>query len=125
MASDLPGSFDAAEMEFSQFLAARAYPSLVVWTLIKDALVDESGHYFIRKVKASRAESESQYLSGIPRGHGVELRAISASEMQTFACVDAPTDSTDAQYRMIGAGLKMSYPDRHFSATLVSGTLRV
>jgi len=39
MDSDPPGSFDVAEMEFSRFLAARAYPPRVAWILIKDVLV--------------------------------------------------------------------------------------
>ena len=43
---------------------------------------------------------------------GVQLRAICASGAQTFACVEVPKDAMEAQYRMIGRGVKMSCPDR-------------
>jgi hypothetical protein len=123
MTCDLPASFDTAEIEFSRFLAAHGYPPHVVWTLIEDVLADESGYYFIRRnSKASRSALESRYLSGIPQGLGVELRAICASEMHTFACVNVPVDSTDAQCRMIPPSLKMACPDRLRQGSLVSGT---
>ena len=125
MPSDLPVNFDATEAEFRRFLADHAYPSDIAWTSIDHVIVDQSGHYFVRPdVRHTRARSERRYLLGVQGGLGVQLRAMCASKTLTFACVDVPKDATDAQYRMMGPGLKMSCPDRLVKASRISVVVR-
>ena len=125
MPDNLPRNFDVAEAEFGRFLAQHAYPSDIAWISMDDVIVDHAGRYFVRPHGGhSRADWERRYLLGVQRGLGVQLRAICASERQTFAFVNAPKDATDAQYRMIGPGLKMSCPDRLVRASRLAGGVR-
>lgn len=125
MASDVPWSFDAAEADFSRFLTEREYPALIAWIAIEDVIIDESGQHFVRRNgKGSRATSKNHYLSAIGQGLGIELRAMCASEAQTFASLYVPVDVIDAQYRMIAPGLKMSCPEHRLPGILVSNPFR-
>lgn len=113
MVSDLSTTFDTAELNFRRFLTEHGYPPEIVWTSTEDVIVDQSGRYFVRgRGKHSRARCNRKYVIGAGAGLGVQLRAICASEAQTFACVEVPKDVMESQYRMIGPGLKMSCPDR-------------
>jgi hypothetical protein len=118
---DPPLTFSEAEQEFGHFLNAYGYPACLRWIMADQILPGDDRHHFIRATGAEEAltEMERRYEIGLQRGLGILLQAICATHAETGASVYIPTDTTDAQYRMIGRGLKLSCPTSLIPASLV------
>lgn len=61
-----------------------------------------------------------QYRFGVQRNPGILLEAVCATETETFARVFIPEDDIDAQYRLIGRGLKLSCPVERYRMSAVT-----
>lgn len=67
---------------------------------------------------------ERQYADGVDRNLGVELRAICATNTETFASVFVPENDVDRQYHLMGRLLKLSCPVEMRLASTVPNPLR-
>lgn len=68
--------------------------------------------------------AEQQYTQGVDRNLGVELRAICATNIETFASVFVPENDLDRQYHLMGRLLKLSCPVEMRLARIVPSPLR-
>jgi hypothetical protein len=115
-ASDPPPSLAEAEVLFGRFLASQGYPARVYWVHETDLVADRERRWAVRRSSVSpRAEFEQCYLEGVAKGLGIEIAARCANQEHTFATVFIPEDSIDAQYHMMGRGLKMFCPTSFMS----------
>jgi hypothetical protein len=110
-----------AEQKFSHFLDTNGYPTRIRWIMADQIVVGDERHHFIRSTGAQQAlaEMERRYDVGLQRGLGILLQAICATHGETVASVYIPTDTTDAQNRMIRPGLKLSCPTSLITASVV------
>lgn len=75
--------------------------------MLGDLVVDTKRHQWVRKREAeAKAYAALRYCVGCERKCGVKLHAICATESETFASVFVPDDTGDAQYHLMGRGLK-------------------
>jgi hypothetical protein len=88
-------------------------------------VADTNRHYWVRKrdEKATRYAA-LRYAEGLRRNFGVMLSAICATEMETFASVFVPEDDLDAQYHLMGRGLKLPCPVERYSTSTVRNLLK-
>jgi hypothetical protein len=94
--ADPPPTLKAAEEKFSTFLASQDYPQTICWLGPGDLLVDTRTHHWIR-VRPNAAKLAAQrYADGLEVKLGIELRAICATQAETFASVFVPEDDLDA-----------------------------
>jgi hypothetical protein len=122
---DPPQTLAAAEQKFSSFLASQLYPATICWLNPGDMLVDRDRRFWIRdrRIKAAK-RAALKYSEGLERNLGVELRAICATEAQTFASVFAPADDVEAQYHLMGHGLKLSCPTERCSTSTITNPIK-
>jgi hypothetical protein len=120
-----PQTLSAAEETFRTFLASQNYPKAVCWVMPGDVVVDTNCHYWVRKREAEATRYAAlRYSVGLERNLGVKLQAICATESETFASVFIPEDDLDAQYHLMGRGLKLSCPVEKYSTSAVRNLLR-
>ena len=124
-AADLPRTLAAAEELFREFLAHNGYPPDVHW-LVKDSVVSAAQREcWIRDDRVKATENANlRYLAGLQRNLGIALRAVCASNTTTYATVFVPTDDVDAQYNLMGHGLKLSCPTERISAAVVKHPIK-
>ena len=106
--ADPPETLSQAEERFKAFLAQHGYPAVIQWVAAKDVLIDSKGRFHVRPDPEATPQAQARYAIGLKNGLGVALVAISATDAVTFAAVFVPADGTDAQYRLMGRGLKCS-----------------
>ena len=84
-----------------------------------DVVVDTKRRYWVRKREAEGTRRAAvRYSEGLVRNFGIMLKAICATETETFASVFVPDDDSDAQ-DLTGRGLKLSCPvERYFTTTV-------
>ena len=123
-APDPPLTLKAAEKRFSAFLASQSYPPMVCWIAVGDLLVDKETHFWIRPSTHAEEHAAQQYAQGLVRKLGIELRAICATDTETFAHVFVPGDDLDRQYHLMGRVLKLSCPAERRSTSTVRNRLR-
>ena len=104
LAPDPPLTLKAAEERFSAFLASQNYPDKVCWITHDDLLIDQKTHFWIRPRPNAEEHAAQQYAEGLDRKLGIELRAICATDAETFASVFVPKDDLDSQYHLMGRG---------------------
>lgn len=122
---DPPQTLSAAEDKFRTFLETQNYPKAICWLMPGDVVVDIHRHYWVRKREAEGTKYAAQrYSEGLERKLGVMLQAICATESETFASVFVPEDNLDAQYRLIGRGLKLLCPAERYSTSTVTNPLK-
>jgi hypothetical protein len=122
---DPPQTLSAAEEKFGTFLATQNYPKTICWVMPGDVVVDTNRHYWVRKREAEATRYAAlRYSVGLERKFGVKLQAICASESETFASVFVPEDDLDAQYHLMGRGLKLSCPVERYSTSAVRNPLK-
>ena len=122
---DPPPTLDAALERFSTFLASQGYPKIVCWLRPIDVLVDEERHYWLKQHKAQASKDAARrYTEGLDRNLGIELRAICATETHTFAIIFVPQDEVDAEYRLMGRGLKLSCPVERYRVSVITNPLK-
>ena len=118
-----PIALAIAEERFKEFLTQNGYPPDVRWILAKDLLIDTSGRYYVRHADRfhldGAQEADRRYTVGLGKQIGISLRAYCASETETFASVFVPADATDAQYHLMGPGLKMTCPTKIQPAQMI------
>lgn len=119
-----PGTLQVAKENFSAFLASEGYPKAVCWLEPSDLVVDAKRHYWIRHRRETTMRAEQQYAEGVDRNLGVELRAICATNNETFASVFVPENDLDRQYHLMGRLLKLSCPAELRLASTVHSPLR-
>jgi hypothetical protein len=111
LTNDSPPSLAEAEALFGRFLERQGYPSSVYWVNDSDLSVDSGRHWSVRRnTESSKADFAQRYSEGIAKGLGIEIVARCASQERTFATIFIPDDAVDAQYHMVGRGLKMCCP---------------
>jgi hypothetical protein len=123
---DPPLALATAEELFMEFLTRHGHPSKVRWILACNLVVDGSGRYWIRGRETQTdgtREATRRYSIGLERKIGVSLRAFCVSESETFAAVFIPSDSADAQYRLLGRSLKLSCPSERIPAHIVRNAI--
>ncbi len=112
-----PHRFSEAEVLFGRFLASNGYPARVYWIREEELVIGLDHSRLVRRTSLSGgATFEQRYLQGVAKGFGIGMSAHCASQDHTFATIYIPEDAIDAQYHLMGPGLKMSCP-----ITLVSG----
>ncbi len=117
----LPETFSDAERGFKRFLASQNYPDSICWLTPGDLVIAQNRHYWARKRGAKQSEIAAlQYRFGVQRNLGILLEAVCATETETFARVFIPEDDIDAQYRLIGRGLKLSCPVERYRMSAVT-----
>jgi hypothetical protein len=122
---DPPDTFSAAEEKFRTFLATQNYPTTICWLMPGDVIVDMNRHYWVRKREAEgTGYAALRYSVGRERNFGVKLQAICVTESETFASVFVPENNLDAQYHLIGRGLKLSCPVERCSTSTVTNPLK-
>lgn len=122
---DPPQTLWAAEETFRTFLATQNYPRTICWLMPGDVVVDTSRHYWVRKRGTEGARYAAQkYSVGLERNFGVKLQVICATELETLASVFVPEDDTDAQYHLMGRGLKLSCPVERNATSTVTNPLK-
>lgn len=119
-----PGTLQVAKEKFSAFLASQGYPKAVCWLEPSDLLLDAKRHYWVRHRRETTMRAEQQYAEGVDRNLGVELRAICATNTETFASVFVPENDLDRQYHLMGPLLKLSCPVEIRPASAVQSPLR-
>ena len=67
----------------------------------------------------AREHAALSYEKGVERGWGIWLRAICASDRETFATVFVPEDDLDSQNHLMGRCLKLSCPTEKLSASIL------
>jgi hypothetical protein len=123
--ADPPQTLSAAEEKFRAFLATQNYPKAICWLMPGDVVVDGKRRCWVRKREAEATRFAAlRYSEGLERDLGVMLRAICATETETFASVFVPADDTDRQYNLMGRGLKLSCPVERYSTSTVTNPLR-
>src|SRR5215472_2654360 len=65
-----------------------------------------------------------RYAQGLGRKLGIELRAICATNVETFASVFIPEDDVDSQYHLMGHGLKLTCPVKRYSTSTVRSSIK-
>jgi len=123
-APDPPLTLKAAEKRFSAFLASQNYPQNVCWIALGDLLVDKETHFWIRPRPNAEENATKRYAQGLSRKLGIELRAICATDAETFAHVFVPADDLDRQCHLMGRALKLSCPIERRSTSRVRNSLR-
>ena len=118
-APDPPLTLRAAEKQFSAFLSVQNYPARICWIAFGDLLVDKKTHFWIRPRPNAEEYAAQQYAEGLRRKFGIELRAICATDVETFASVFVPEDDLDSQNHLMGHGLKLSCPVKRYSTSKV------
>ncbi len=121
---DPPKTLLIAEEKFSTFLASQGYPKAVCWLEPSDLVVDAKRRFWIRLRPETAMRSELQYCAGGDRNLGVELRAICATNTETFASVFVPENDLDRQYHLMGRLLKLSCPVEMRPASTIQSPLR-
>jgi hypothetical protein len=121
---DPPKTLPIAEEKFSTFLASQGYPKAVCWLEPSDLVVDAKRRFWIRLRPETAMRAEQQYGAGVDRNLGVELRAICATNTETFASVFVPENDLDRQYHLMGRLLKLSCPVEMRLASTVQSPLR-
>lgn len=122
---DPPPSLAVAEEKFSAFLASQKYPKALFWIFPGDVVIDKEARYWIKPDRgATREHAALSYEKGLKRNLGIWLKAICASETETFATVFVPEDDLDAQYHMMGRCLKLSIPVGRCSASIMESRFR-
>ena len=118
--SDPPLTLAEAEDKFRGFLSVQNYPTTICWLMEGDLLIDKARHFWMRERRSKAARHAAlRYSEGLERNLGVHLRAICSTNEQTFASVFVPTDELEAQYHLMGRGLKVSCPtERHSTSTV-------
>jgi hypothetical protein len=125
VSQSLPDSLDDAARRFSEFLENNGYPGNVHWVNSADVAVDRQGKYWVRNRSTSGLrQAMMRYRSGVQLGLGAALRAVCANEKTTFASIFIPCDKADAEYAMMGNGLKLSCPTTKHPTVVVSNSLR-
>lgn len=123
-APDPPLTLKAAKEKFSAFLASQDFPANVCWIALGDVLVDRNTHFWIRRRPEAEEHAAQQYAEGLDRKLGIELRAICATEVETFASVFIPRDDVDSQYHLMGRGLKLTCPVKRYSTSNVRNLVK-
>jgi hypothetical protein len=118
-APDPPLTLKAAEKKFSAFLASQNYPPRVCWIALGDLLVDKETHFWIRPRASAEEHAAQRYAQGLGRKLGIELRAICATDAETFASVFIPEDDVDSLYHLMGRGLKLTSPLKRYPTSTV------
>jgi len=118
---DPPLTLSEAERRLSQFLPSGGYPARIRWITADQILLGNDEEYFIRAAGSEVAfvEAQRRYDVGLQCRLGISIQAICAAPTETIASVYIPTDTIDAQYRMIRSGLKLSYPTTIIPATMI------
>lgn len=105
--ADPPKTLSAAEESFRTFLETQNYPKSICWLIPGDVLVDRNRHYWVRKRKVAATRFAAlRYSKGLERNLGVMLRAVCATEAETFASVFVPEDDTDRAVPLDGARIE-------------------
>jgi hypothetical protein len=122
---DPPRTLKQAEQAFRSFLQRENYPERICWLIPGDVLASNGPHYWVRK-RGIEAEqyAATRYAKGVDRGLGILLRAICATNEETFASVFIPESTADAQEHLLGPFLRISCPVERHSTTAVSNPLR-
>ena len=123
-APEPPLTLRAAKDKFSAFLASQSYPEKVCWIAFGDLLVDKKTHFWIRPRPNAEQHAAQQYAEGLHRKLGIELRAICATDAETFASVFIPKDDLDSQYHLMGPGLKLTCPVKRYSTSNVRSLVK-
>jgi hypothetical protein len=113
-APDPPLTLKAAEEKFSAFLASQNYPARICWIAFGD---------FSDQDPNAEECAAQQYAEGLRCKFGIELRAICATDAETFASVFVPKDDVDSQYHLMGHGLKLNCP-MNYSTSRVRSQVR-
>jgi hypothetical protein len=121
---DPPLTLEAAQETFSAFLASQNYPARVCWITLADLLVDGEAHFWIRPKSNGEEIAAQRYAEGLDRKLGIELRAICASDVETFASVFAPMDAVESEYHLMGHELKLSCPAKRYSTSKVQSLVK-
>ena len=122
---DPPQTLREAEEKFRSILRRENYPETICWLIPGDVVASNGPHYWVRK-RGTEAQqyAATRYAEGVDRGLGILLRAICATNAETFATVFVPKDLVDAQYHLLGPGLRVSCPVERHSATAITQPLR-
>jgi hypothetical protein len=121
---DPPLTLKTAKEKFSTFLASQNYPKKIRWIGVGDVMVDKKTHFWIRLRLDAEEHAAQQYAEGLDRKFGIELRAICATDAETFACVFVPKDDLDSQYHLMGRGLKLICPVKRHSTSNVRSLVK-
>jgi hypothetical protein len=109
--SDPPTTFAAAEQKFKTFLGSNGYSETICWAEREDVVVDRKGRLFARERNPRAAErADTRYSDGIKGKRGIALRALGATQTETLALVFVPKNELEAQFALMGRGLKLSCP---------------
>jgi hypothetical protein len=91
----------------------------------ENVLVDEQGRFWVRECGTKALEHANlKYSEGVARNLGVALQAVCATDSEPFVSVFVPVDDLDAQYHLMGPGLKLSCPTSRMSASTVTSPVR-
>jgi hypothetical protein len=123
-APDLPSTLKEAEEKFSAFLASQNYPATISWISFVDLLVDKKTHFWIRPRPNAEEDAAQRYAEGLRRKFGIELRAICATDAETFASVFVPADDLDSLNHLMGHGLKLTCPVKRYSTSRVRSRVK-
>jgi hypothetical protein len=123
--ADPPPTLSAAEEKFRAFLATQNYPTTICWLMPGDMVADRNRRLLVRKRGAEGTKyAILQYSVALDRNVGVELQAMCATEMETFASVFVPEDYLDAQRHMMGRCLKLTCPVERYATSAVTSALK-
>lgn len=123
--SDPPPTLAAAEPRFHSFLRSQKLSQTVCWLMPGDVVVAEGPHFWVRKRGAEALRyANARYAEGLRRNLGILLEVVCTTENETFAAVFIPEDDIDAQYRLMGRGLKISCPVNRCATSATTNAFR-
>jgi hypothetical protein len=122
---DPPPTLAAAEPRFQSFLRSQKLSEIVCWLMPGDVVVADGPHFWVRKRGTETLQyANARYVEGLRRNLGILFEVICATEKETFAAVFIPEDEIDAQYRLMGRGLKISCPVKRYATSATTTLFR-
>ncbi len=115
--------FHGAFAQLQEFIAKQGLSPDLLWIFRQDVVRLRRQTYIKVPVPNNEPLAESLYNSGRPNGLGIHLSVFCLLRGRPCCYVWLPSDSTDAEYRML-SGLKLSVPVEQDVATPVRSRLR-
>ena len=122
---DPPKTLKEAEQRFRGFLRRQNYPETIYWLIPDEIVISAGPHYWIRKRRTQATQHAAlRYAEGVDRNLGILLKAICATDTETFASVFIPQNDEEAQNHLMGRCLKLSCAVERHPATAITDPLR-
>jgi hypothetical protein len=119
-------TFDESVAQFKTFLTKSGWPCTLTWIAAKDVLLTGSTMAYLRLPATAVSESRArqQFEADIGNELGVLLAALCKLDSTSYCYIWKPSTELEAQYALLGKGLKMSIPQDPLVPRVVRSKLK-